>query len=284
MKKAIMIQGTMSNVGKSIITAGLCRIFRQDGYSAAPFKSQNMSCSSHITPQGHEMSLAQAIQAQAAGLEPSVLMNPILLKPMTDTGAQVIVNGENRGQMNAAEYNDYKKTLIPEIRHAYETLLSKHDIIVIEGAGSPAEINLKQSDIVNMGIAKMTGAPVLLVGDINSGGVFAQLVGTLVLLENDERDRIKGMIINKFRGDIELLIPGIKMLEEKTEKKVIGTIPYIEIDIEPEDSLSEKPNKKNTPIPDKETQYNTLAKTLRQNLDMDFIYRTLGNCSEPAWT
>ena len=240
MKRAIMIQGTMSNAGKSLITAGLCRVFHQDGYSVAPFKSQNMALNSFITDEGLEMGRAQVVQAEAACVAPSVLMNPILLKPVTDMGSQVIVNGEVRGNMKAAEYFEYKKTLVPDIMNAFESLAGRHDIIVIEGAGSPAEINLKQNDIVNMGLAKMTNAPVLLTGDIDRGGVFAQLVGTLVLLDNDERNMIKGLIINKFRGDMELLRPGITMLEERSGKPVIGTIPYLSVDIEDEDSLTER--------------------------------------------
>ena len=183
MAKSIMLQGTMSNVGKSFLTAALCRIFRQDGYSAAPFKSQNMALNSFITPDGAEIGRAQALQAEAAGIEPSALMNPILLKPTTDVGSQVIVNGKVRGNMRAADYFRYKKELIPDIVSAYETLADRHDIIVIEGAGSPVELNLKADDIVNMGLAKLVKSPVLLVGDIDRGGVFAQLIGTLELLE-----------------------------------------------------------------------------------------------------
>ena len=190
----------MSNSGKSFIAAALCRIFKQDGYSAAPFKSQNMALNSYITSDGLEMGRAQAMQAEAAGIEPSVLMNPILLKPTTDVGSQVIVNGEVRGNMKAVDYFRHKKDLIPDIMKAYNELASQHDIIVIEGAGSPAEINLKRDDIVNMGMAKMAKAPVLLVGDIDRGGVFAQLLGTLMLLEKTEKERVKGLIINKFRG------------------------------------------------------------------------------------
>jgi len=199
-----------------------------------------MALNSFITDEGLEMGRAQVVQAEAACVAPSVLMNPILLKPVTDMGSQVIVNGEVRGNMQAHEYFAYKKSLVPDVMRAFEALASRHDIIVIEGAGSPAEINLKQDDIVNMGLAKMTDAPVLLVGDIDRGGVFAQLVGTLILLDDDERDRIKGLIINKFRGDIELLRPGLTMLEEKTGKPVVGTIPYLSADIEDEDSLTER--------------------------------------------
>ncbi len=240
MAKAIMIQGTMSNSGKSFLTAALCRIFRQDGYSAAPFKSQNMALNSYITKDGLEMGRAQAMQAEAAGIEPSVLMNPILLKPTTDVGSQVIVNGEVRGNMRAMDYFRQKKELIPDIMNAYETLASQHDIIVIEGAGSPAEINLKRDDIVNMGMAKLARAPVLLTGDIDRGGVFAQLLGTLMLLEDDERSMVKGLIVNKFRGDRSIFSDGVQMLEERGGKPVIGVVPYIKCDIEDEDSLSEK--------------------------------------------
>ena len=209
MAKAIMIQGTMSNAGKSVIAAGLCRIFHQDGYRTAPFKSQNMALNSFITKEGLEMGRAQVVQAQAAGVEPDVRMNPILLKPSSDVGSQVIVNGEVRGQMKASQYFKMKKSLIPDILRAYNSLAEDFDVIVIEGAGSPAEINLKADDIVNMGLAKLVDAPVLLVGDIDRGGVFAQLFGTVELLETDERDRIKGLVINKFRGDVEILRPGL---------------------------------------------------------------------------
>lgn len=209
MAKAIMVQGTMSNAGKSLLTAGLCRIFKQDGYKVAPFKSQNMALNSFITEEGLEMGRAQVMQAEAAGITPSVYMNPILLKPTNETGSQVIVNGEVLGTMSAREYFAYKRNLIPEVKKAYEKLASEYDIVVIEGAGSPAEINLKQEDLVNMGMAKMAKAPVLLVGDIDRGGVFAQLIGTVMLLEEDEREIVKGMIINKFRGDKTILDPGI---------------------------------------------------------------------------
>ena len=215
MAKAIMIQGTMSNAGKSLLAAGLCRIFKQDGYKVAPFKSQNMALNSFITQEGLEMGRAQVMQAEAAGISPSVLMNPILLKPTNDVGSQVIVNGEVLGTMSARDYFKYKKQLVPKVMEAYETLAEKYDIIVIEGAGSPAEINLKEEDIVNMGMAKMAKAPVLLVGDIDRGGVFAQLMGTIMLLEPDEQKMVKGMIINKFRGDKTILDPGVEMLEEK---------------------------------------------------------------------
>ena len=235
----LMVQGTMSNAGKSFVVAGLCRIFKQDGFSVAPFKSQNMALNSFVTNEGLEMGRAQVMQAEAAGVEPSVLMNPILLKPTSDTGSQVILNGEVLGNMAAKEYFAYKKSLIPHIKAAYEKLSLQHDIIVLEGAGSPAEINLKENDIVNMGMAEIADSPVLLVADIDRGGVFAQLVGTVELLTPNERSRVKGFIINKFRGDETILESGIKMLEEKTGIPVVGCIPYMKIQLDDEDSLSE---------------------------------------------
>ena len=238
--KCIMVQGTMSGAGKSLLCTALCRIFAQDGYRAAPFKSQNMALNSFVTRDGLEMGRAQVVQAQAAGMEPDVRMNPILLKPSSDVGSQVIVNGEVRGQMPAAAYFKMKKSLIPDILAAYNSLAEEVDIIVIEGAGSPAEINLKADDIVNMGLAKLVDAPVLLAGDIDRGGVFAQLYGTVALLEPAERARIKGLIINKFRGDVEILRPGLAMLEAKTQLPVLGVVPYLRVDIEDEDSLSSR--------------------------------------------
>ncbi|MDO4505619.1 MAG: cobyric acid synthase [Spirochaetales bacterium] len=236
--KVLMIQGTMSNAGKSLVVAGLCRIFMQDGYKVAPFKSQNMALNSFITRDGFEMGRAQVMQAEAASIEPDVSMNPILLKPTNDCGSQVIVNGEVIGNMTAREYFAYKKKLVPEILKAFSKLEEENDIIVIEGAGSPAEINLRENDIVNMGLAEMVDAPVLLVGDIDRGGVFAQLLGTIQLLEDSERNRIKGLIINKFRGDKSLLDSGIQMLEERSGIPVTGVLPYIKLSIDDEDSLT----------------------------------------------
>ena len=246
MAKAIMVQGTMSNAGKSLLAAGLCRIFKQDGYKVAPFKSQNMALNSFITEEGLEMGRAQVMQAEAAGIRPSVYMNPILLKPTTDVGSQVIVNGEVLGNMKASDYFAYKKQLVPQIMEAYHRLEEEYDIIVIEGAGSPAEINLKEEDIVNMGMAKMAKAPVLLVGDIDRGGVFAQLIGTVMLLEEEEKKMVKGLIINKFRGDKTILDPGVKMLEEKAGIPVVGVAPYLQIQVEDEDSLTERFDRKET--------------------------------------
>ena len=228
----------MSGAGKSLLCTALCRIFRQDGYRVAPFKSQNMALNSGVTHDGREMGRAQIAQAEAAGVEPDVRMNPILLKPSSDTGSQVIVNGIARTQMSAAEYFAYKKQLIPDILTAYDSLAAEYDIIVIEGAGSPAEINLRANDIVNMGLAELVDAPVLLTGDIDRGGVFAQLYGTVALLEESERKRIKGLIVNKFRGDVGLLESGLRQLAELTDVPVLGVVPYLHVDIDDEDSLA----------------------------------------------
>ena len=242
--KAIMVQGTMSNAGKSFLVAGLCRVFKQDGYKVAPFKSQNMALNSYITKDGLEIGRAQAMQAEAADIEPTVEMNPILLKPTSNVGSQVIVNGEVLGNMKAMDYYANKRQLIPEIQKAFDKLSEEFDIIVIEGAGSPAEINLKDNDIVNMGMAKIANAPVLLAGDIDRGGVFAALYGTVKLLDEDEQQRIKGLVINKFRGDVEILRPVLRMIEERTGIPVVGVVPLTPLDIDDEDSLSERLNHK----------------------------------------
>ena len=239
MAVALMIQGTMSNVGKSLITAGLCRVFTQDGYRVAPFKSQNMALNSFVTRDGLEMGRAQAAQAFAAKKEPDVRMNPVLLKPVNDQGSEVIVMGEHVSLMKAKDYFSYKTKLIPVIKDAYESLSKENDIILIEGAGSPAELNLKDNDIVNMGLAAITGAKVLLVGDVDRGGVFAQLLGTLDLLSADERERVFGLIVNKLRGDRSLFQDGVKIIEERAKVPVLGVLPYIDINIEDEDSLSD---------------------------------------------
>ncbi len=240
MAKPIMIQGVCSGAGKSLIAAALCRIFRQDGFSVAPFKAQNMALNSFVTRDGLEMGRAQAVQAEAAGIEPDVRMNPILLKPTSDSGSQVIINGVPHGTHSARDYWGNKKMLAPVVEAAYQSLAAEYDIIVIEGAGSPAEINLNKDDIVNMGAAKMAGAPVLLVGDIDRGGVFASLYGTVKLLSYDEQELIRGLIINKFRGDMGILDPGLTMLEALTGKKVAGVIPYVPLDIDDEDSVSDR--------------------------------------------
>jgi adenosylcobyric acid synthase len=216
-------------------------MLKQDGLNPAPFKSQNMALNSYVTKDGLEIGRAQAMQAFAAGLAPSVEMNPVLLKPTGDTGSQVIVNGLPVGNMSAKEYFEYKRSLMPDIGRAFSSLAEKYDPIIIEGAGSPAEINLKEHDIVNMGLAEIVDAQVFLVGDIDRGGVFAQLVGTLMLLSYKERARIRGLIINKFRGDPSLLTPGIAALEKKCGIPVVGVIPYLhDLKLEDEDSLTER--------------------------------------------
>ncbi len=240
MAKPIMVQGTTSNAGKSVLCAALCRIFHQDGLRVAPFKSQNMALNSYITEEGLEMGRAQVTQAQAAGVKPSVRMNPILLKPTTDVGSQVIVNGVSRGNYPAKEYFRMKQSLIPDILAAYQSLSAENDVIVLEGAGSPAEINLKQNDIVNMGLAALVDAPVLLVADIDPGGVFASLYGAVARLEPEERARVKGLVINKFRGDVSILEPGLRQIEALTDVPVVGVVPYLDLDLDDEDSLAQR--------------------------------------------
>lgn len=240
MAKKIMIQGTMSNSGKSFLAAALCRIFYQDGYRTAPFKSQNMALNSYITDDGLEIGRAQAMQAEAAGISPTAEMNPILLKPTSHMGSQVVIMGEVFGNMKAMDYYRRKPELVPVIKDAFSRLEEQYEVIVLEGAGSPAEINLRENDIVNMGMAEMADAPVLLVGDIDRGGVFASLYGTVKLLSPQEQKRIRGLIINKFRGDVEILRPGLDMIEEKVGIPVVGVIPMEQIDLDDEDSLSER--------------------------------------------
>lgn len=237
--RSIMIQGTGSHVGKSILVCALCRILKQDGYRVAPFKAQNMALNSFVTKDGKEMGRAQVAQAEAAGVEPMIEMNPILLKPTGDCGSQVIIMGKPEGNMTAREYYQRKTEFVSIIKEAYDRLRGQFDVIVIEGAGSPAEINLKDGDIVNMGMAAMASAPVLLVTDIDRGGAFAWIVGTLELLTATERNRVKGVVFNKFRGDKGILKPGLDMLESRIKKPVVGTIPYIyNLTIDDEDSVS----------------------------------------------
>ena len=247
MAKTLMIQGTASNVGKSVLVAGILRVLKQDGYKVAPFKSQNMALNSFITADGYEMGRAQAMQAEAAQIDCDVRMNPILLKPTSDKGSQVIVNGEVVDNMTAGEYYAVKDKFVVDIMNSFNSLSEEYDIIVIEGAGSPAEINLNKNDFVNMGMAYLAKAPVLIVGDIDRGGVFASLYGTVKLTEEKFQPLIKGTIINKFRGDITILESGLGMLEELTGHKMLGVVPYTNVKLDDEDSLSEKFTKENTP-------------------------------------
>lgn len=240
MSKKIMLQGTASNVGKSVLVAGLCRIFKQDGYSVAPFKSQNMALNSFITKEGLEMGRAQVFQAEAAKIEPTVNMNPILLKPSGNHKCQVIVKGKVREDMSSSDYHEYKPKLVKVLKETFEELSDKHDVIVMEGAGSAAEINLRDRDVANMGMAEIADAPVIIVGDIDRGGVFASLAGTMLLLDDEEKKRVKGVIINKFRGRKELLEDGLKMLEDIIKVPVLGVVPFSDIKIEDEDSVTTK--------------------------------------------
>lgn len=244
----IMIQGTASSVGKSILVAALCRIFHEDGYSVVPFKSQNMSLNSYITIDGKEMGRAQVLQAYAAGIEPQIYMNPILLKPTSDKKSQVILNGEVYGNYTAMEYHNLKPRFKELLKEQFEKLEKQFDIVVMEGAGSPAEINLRDKDIVNMGMAELVDAPVILVGDIDKGGVFASIAGTMLLLKEEEKPRVKGTIINKFRGDIEILKPGLVMLEEIIHKPSFGVVPYFKLNLEEEDGAVEFNKKVRAPI------------------------------------
>ncbi|WP_434282064.1 cobyric acid synthase [Clostridium botulinum] len=244
----IMIQGTASSVGKSLIVAALCRIFKQDGYSVCPFKSQNMSLNSYITLDGKEMGRAQVLQAYAAGLEPEVYMNPILLKPTSDKKSQIIVNGKVYGNSTAMEYHNLKIKFKGMLKEQFKKLEEDFDIVVMEGAGSPAEINLRDRDIVNMGMAELVDAPVLLVGDIDKGGVFASLAGTMLLLKDGEKERVKGTIINKFRGDVEILKPGLDMLEDIVHISCLGVVPYTRLQLEDEDGAVEFNKKAYAPI------------------------------------
>ncbi|HTU42400.1 MAG TPA: cobyric acid synthase [Candidatus Aquilonibacter sp.] len=244
----IMVQGTGSYVGKSVVTAALCRYFFRQGYRVAPFKAQNMSNNSYVTADGGEIGRAQAFQAAACGIEATVEMNPVLLKPSSDMGSQVVVLGKPVAMMRAREYQQYQSQLIPIVQYSFEKLASEYDVVVIEGAGSPAEVNLRRFDIANMGIAKLAKAPVILVGDIHVGGVFAWLVGTLELLQPDERALVKAFVINKFRGDIALLDDGISFLEERTGKKTLGVLPFVpNLPVDEEDGIKEPPSRKDLP-------------------------------------
>ncbi|MFT8314599.1 MAG: cobyric acid synthase [Clostridium sp.] len=239
----IMIQGTASSVGKSILVTALCRIFKQNGYKVVPYKSQNMSLNSYITLDGKEMGRAQVLQAYACGMEPEAYMNPILLKPTSDKKSQVIVNGKVYGNYTAMEYHNMKPVFRDMLKQQFEELEKEFDIIVMEGAGSPAEINLRDRDIVNMGMAELVDAPVILAGDIDKGGVFASLAGTMLLLNEDEKKRVKGTIINKFRGDIDILKPGLNMLQDIVKIPCIGVVPYFNLQLEDEDGAVEFENK-----------------------------------------
>ena len=239
----IMIQGTTSDAGKSMLVAGFCRCLKNSGFRVAPFKPQNMALNSAVTKDGGEIGRAQAVQAQAAGVEPSVHMNPVLLKPSSDTGAQVIIHGKAVSDMQAKKYHDYKKVAMQAVLSSHQRLTQEYDVVVVEGAGSPAEINLRKGDIANMGFAEAVDCPVIIVADIDRGGVFAQLVGTLDLLSESEQNRVVGFVINKFRGDIKLLESGLTWLEDRTKKPVLGVLPYIHnLQLAAEDAIQAEQN------------------------------------------
>jgi adenosylcobyric acid synthase len=237
--KPVMVQGTSSHVGKSVLTAAVCRILKQRGFKVAPFKAQNMALNAFVTKGGGEIGRAQALQAEAARCEPTVDMNPVLLKPTADSLTQVIVQGKVYGVMSAKQYHGFKKEVRSFVLESYTRLASLYDVIVIEGAGSPSEINLREDDFVNMGMAEMAGSPVVMVGDIDRGGVFASIVGTMELLSEAEKKRVKGFIINKFRGDIDLLKPGLTFLSDRTGVPVLGVVPYMgQLNLPDEDGVA----------------------------------------------
>ncbi|WMN65946.1 cobyric acid synthase [Vibrio parahaemolyticus] len=242
MKSAIpslMVQGTTSDAGKSVLVAGLCRVLARKGINVAPFKPQNMALNSAVTKDGGEIGRAQAVQAQACNIEPTVHMNPVLIKPNSDTGAQIILQGKALSNMDAASFHDYKKVAMNTVLDSFSKLTKEFDSIMIEGAGSPAEINLRKGDIANMGFAEAADVPVIIVADIDRGGVFAHLYGTLALLSESEQARVKGFVINRFRGDIRLLQSGLDWLEEKTGKPVLGVLPYLHgLNLEAEDAIT----------------------------------------------
>lgn len=243
MTTTLMVQGTSSDAGKSMLVAGLCRVLARKNIKVAPFKPQNMALNSAVTAEGGEIGRAQAVQAQAAGIAPHVDMNPILLKPCTDTGAQVIVHGVAIGNMQAGPYHNYKTVAMEAVLASHTRLQEQYEVIVVEGAGSPAEINLRDRDIANMGFAEAVDCPVIIVADIDRGGVFAQLVGTLDLLSPSEQDRVVGFVINKFRGDISLLEPGLTWLEARTSKPVLGVLPYLHnLQLAAEDAIDAQQN------------------------------------------
>ncbi len=250
--QALMVQGSMSSVGKSLIVAALCRIFKQDGLHVAPFKAQNMALNSFATRDGHEVGRAQAMQAQAAGIDVTVEMNPILIKPEADAFAQIVVLGKPWARLAAGEYLRRRGELWSVVTRALDWLRVEYDLVVIEGAGSPAELNLRRGDLVNMAVAEYANAPVLLVGDIDRGGIFAQLLGTLALLEARERARVRSLIVNKFRGDPRLFDEGVRILEERGGVRVLGVLPFIpDLRVADEDSvaLDERPR-----VPDAEAR------------------------------
>lgn len=277
MAKAIMVQGTASGVGKTMLTLALCRIFKQDGYTVAPFKAQNMTTNTHITATGEEIAVSQWLQALAAEVDPSPDMNPIILKPSTEQKTtQVVLGGKPYRTINTHSFKEVKEEFVPEIMRAYSLLSDKHNIIVIEGAGSPVELNLNNDDIVNMGMAKRANAPVLLVADIDRGGIFASLYGTINLFTKSERAYVKATIVNRFKGEASYFSDGVKILESITKLPVAGVIPYAAINLPEEDDLFEHSGQYPQSA-DFECQFNSIADNVRKSLDMKLIYKILND-------
>lgn len=275
----IMVQGATSSAGKSLLCTGLCRYFYKKGLKVFPFKSQNMSRNAFVDEDGHKIATAQVQQAFACNRKPDVKMNPVLLIPKTDVGSTVVLFGEEFKDMKAREYFEYKKELLPIIEKTFSEIESENDIVVVEGAGSPAEINLRENDIVNMGLAELVDLPVILVADIDRGGVFASLYGTVMLLSENERKRINGLVINKFRGDKTLLDSGIEQIEKLTGIPVIGTIPYVKLNIPDEDSLVDydKPaNHGGVSREEFEIEFDKLMNAIAENMDMKFVEEIAG--------
>ena len=286
----LMIQGTTSDAGKSALVTGLCRVLKRRGIKVAPFKPQNMALNSAVTPEGGEIGRAQALQAQACGLAPHTDMNPVLIKPNSDIGAQIIINGEAIGNMDALDYHEYKQTALQAVLDAHQRLITQYDVVIVEGAGSPAEINLRDKVIANMGFAEVVDCPVVLISDIDRGGVFAHLVGTLDLLSKSEQDRVTGFIINKFRGDIALLQPGLDWLEERTSKSVFGVLPYLHnLFLDAEDSIKQDRKPKSDqpcckivvpvlPRISNHTDFDPLR--VHAQVDLEYVY--MDDCPPPA--
>ena len=278
MANPIMVQGTSSGAGKTILVTALCRIFAQDGYSVAPFKSQNMTANTSILRNGDEIATSQVLQAHASGIEPDARMNPVVLKPSVDgRGAGIILNGRPSANVDSRNMEDIKGALMDEISKAYNSLAAQYDVIVIEGAGSPVELNLNKNDIVNMGVAKLAGAPVLLVSDIDRGGVFASLYGTVALMDDVDRRYVKGVIVNRFRGDVAYFSDGIDIIERVTGVPVAGIVPFFQFSLPEEDSLSGPVVSEAPPFGSGafEAQLDLVADTVRSSLDMRLVYEIL---------
>lgn len=275
-----MIQGTASGVGKTIVAMALCRIFKQDGYRVSPFKSQNMTSNVAFTESGDEIAVSQLLQAYAAETTPDANMNPVILKPSQEKkGTQITLNGKHYDTIDAYNFKETKKALIPEIMKAYDNLSRRCDIIVIEGAGSPVELNLTKGgdDIVNMGIAKRTNSPVALVSDIDRGGIFASLYGTVSLLDESEREYVKATIVNRFKGDISYFADGVAILEKITKIPVAGVIPHVQFDIPEEDYLYNAKSPAYSPNSSFDSQFDIIADNARKSLDMGLIYKIIEN-------